>query len=188
RPLRERKSLTRVDAILRDPAATPPPLAEPAASLVREAAERIRAARDKQSTVMLLYGAHLVRNGAALILERLMADGWLTHLATNGAGAIHDWEYAWLGASTEDVTDNVADGTFGAWDETGRLIHIALLVGGIIGEGFGRALGRFILEDGALLPEPDALRRAIQDNPEDSLTPARAELLHAMRLHGLSPG
>ncbi len=44
---------------------------------------------------------HLLRNGAARILERMMAGGWLTHLATNGAGTIHDWEYAWLGASTE---------------------------------------------------------------------------------------
>ena len=47
---------------------------------------------------MLIYGAHLLRNGAARILERMMARGWLTHLATNGAGTIHDWEYAWLGA------------------------------------------------------------------------------------------
>ena len=51
--------------------------------------------------MILIYGAHLLRNGAALILERMMADGWLTHLATNGAGSIHDWEYAWLGSSTE---------------------------------------------------------------------------------------
>ena len=40
---------------------------------------------------------------AALLVERMMAGGWLTHLATNGAGTIHDWEYAWLGASTESV-------------------------------------------------------------------------------------
>ena len=54
---------------------------------------------------MLIYGAHLLRNGAALILDRLMAQGWLTHLATNGAGTIHDWEFAWLGRSTESVRD-----------------------------------------------------------------------------------
>ena len=67
---------------------------------------------------MLIYGAHLLRNGAARILERMMAAGWLTHLATNGAGTIHDWEYAWLGASTESVEQNVATGTFGSWHET----------------------------------------------------------------------
>ena len=50
----------------------------------------------------------------------MMERGWLTHLATNGAGTIHDWEYAWFGASTESVEQNVATGTFGTWDETGR--------------------------------------------------------------------
>ncbi len=78
---------------------------------------------------MLIYGAHLLRNGAARILERMMAAGWLTHLATNGAGTIHDWEYAWFGASTESVEMNVAGGTFGTWHETATNIHLALMAG-----------------------------------------------------------
>ena len=102
--------------------------------------------------MILIYGAHLLRNGAARILERMMERGWITHLATNGAGTIHDWEYAWLGRSTESVRANVATGTFGSWDETGRNIHLALLAGGLRDEGYGRALGRFIAEDGATLP------------------------------------
>ena len=93
-----------------------------------------------------------MKNGAARILDALMAQGWLTHLATNGAGTIHDWEYAWLGRSTESVRDGVARGCFGTWDETGRNIHVALLAAGVAGEGYGRALGRFIAEDGATLP------------------------------------
>ena len=93
---------------------------------------------------MLIYGAHLLRNGAARILERMMAGGWLTHLATNGAGTIHDWEYAWLGASTESVEENVATGTFGTWHETATNIHLALMAGALDGLGYGRALGRFI--------------------------------------------
>ena len=87
----------------------------------------------------------------------MMERGWITHLATNGAGTIHDWEYAWLGRSTESVRANVATGTFGSWDETGRNIHLALLAGGLRGEGYGRALGRFIAEDGADLPRADEL-------------------------------
>ena len=78
---------------------------------------------------MLLYGAHLLRNGAALIVEQMLANGWLTHLATNGAGTIHDWEYAWFGASTESVEMNVEKGQFGTWDETATNIHLALAVG-----------------------------------------------------------
>jgi hypothetical protein len=137
---------------------------------------------------MLMYGAHLLRNGAALIVEQMMARGWLTHLCTNGAGTIHDWEYAWLGRSTEDVRRNVATGTFGAWDETGRNLLLALMAGGLRGEGYGTALGRFILEDGATLPSPDDLQAAIAAEPAHPLTSARADLLRAMRTHGLPSG
>ncbi len=114
---------------------------------------------------MLIYGAHLLRNGAALILERMMAADRLTHLATNGAGTIHDWEYAWLGASTEGVEENVAHGTFGTWHETSNAIHLALMAGALDGLGYGRALGRFIAEDGATLPTIDELAASIAGNP-----------------------
>ena len=86
---------------------------------------------------MLIYGAHLLRNGATLILNQMMEQDWLTHLATNGAGTIHDFEYAYLGRSTESVRENVKTGTFGAWDETGRSIMLALLSGGLKGKGYG---------------------------------------------------
>src|SRR5206468_8302748 len=126
------------------------------------------------------YGAHLLRNGAALILERMMARGWLTHLATNGAGTIHDWEYAWFGASTESVEMNVASGTFGTWDETATNIHLALMAGALDGLGYGRSLGRFIAEDGVTVPSANELTAAIRANPGDPLTAARADLLRAV--------
>jgi hypothetical protein len=129
---------------------------------------------------MLIYGAHLLRNGTARILERMTADGWLTHLATNGAGTIHDWEYAWLGASTESVEMGVAGGHFGTWDETATNIHLALMAGALDGLGYGRALGRFIAEDGAELPNPAELAREIAADPRHPLTAARADLLRAM--------
>ena len=125
---------------------------------------------------MLIYGAHLLRNGAALMLDRMMAAGWLTHLATNGAGSIHDWEYAWFGASTESVEMNVASGTFGTWDETTSTnIHLAIMAGALDGlEATGRALGRFIAEDGATLPATEELSRAIAAAPAAMLTAPRA--------------
>jgi hypothetical protein len=187
-PLSQRRSLTRVEDILVDPATVPPPLPDDTREAVRDCAHSLVAARQHGAAVLLIYGAHLLRNGAALLIERLLAAGTLTHLATNGAGTIHDWEYAWLGRSTESVRDNVANGTFGAWDETGRYIHLALLAGGLRGEGYGQALGRFIHEDGTSLPDPAELRHAIQTEPDHPLTPARAELLVAMRTHGLTPG
>ena len=151
-------------------------------------AAKIREARRRKAAVMLIYGAHLMKNGAARIVDSLMAQGWLTHLATNGAGTIHDWEYAWLGRSTESVRDGVAHGCFGTWDETGRNIHVALLAAGVAGVGYGRALGQFIAEDGVLLPEPADLEDDIRREPAHPLTAARAELLCAMREHGLPAG
>jgi hypothetical protein len=116
----------------------------------------------------------------------MMERGWVTHVATNGAGTIHDWEFAWLGRSCESVEENVATGSFGAWDETGRNIHLALLAGGLRDEGYGTALGRFIHEDGTTLPSPEELRARL--TTPDALAPACAEALTVMRTHGLAAG
>ena len=117
-PLAERLSMTRADEILIDPDSPPREISPENTARVKAAARAILSARQHDATVMLIYGAHLLRNGAARILDRMMERGWLTHLATNGAGTIHDWEYAWFGASTESVEMNVAQGRFGTWDET----------------------------------------------------------------------
>jgi hypothetical protein len=183
RPLAERRSLLQVEDILLDPASKP---AASDQSAVNEAAERIRAARARGAAVILMYGAHLLRNGAAPIITALMEGGWITHVATNGAGSIHDWEFAWLGRSCENVEENVTDGTFGAWDETGRNLHLALLAAGLRGEGYGSAIGRFIFDDGCTLPAPEKLREQLQ-RPDES-APAAAELLIAMQRHGLPAG
>lgn len=179
-PLAERRSLTRVEDILLSPDAAPAPLAEPLQHSIRECAARIRQARERGAAVVLIYGAHLLRNGAALLLDRMMARGWVTHLATNGAGTIHDWEYAWCGASTESVEMNVASGTFGTWHETATNIHLALMTGALDGLGYGRALGRFIAENGATVPSAETLARAIAEQPAHPLTAARADLLRAL--------
>lgn len=187
-PLSERRHLTRADEILVDPATAPGEAAARNVELIGRCAERIREARARGSTVMLIYGAHLLRNGAALILDRLMADGWLTHLATNGAGTIHDWEYAWYGASTESVEMNVANGTFGTWDETAVNIHRAILAGALDGLGYGRSLGRMIVEDGVELPAPDGLAADVAADPAHPLAGPRVELLRTMREFGWPAG
>jgi len=171
-----------------DPEASPPSCSEAAGAVLQECAQKIREARQREAGVLLMYGAHLLRNGAALILERMMARGWLTHLATNGAGSIHDWEFAYGGRSTESVRENVASGTFGAWDETGRYLHLALLAGGLQGDGYGQALGRLIQEDGVVLPTLEWLQESLKAEPQHPAAPARADLLQAMLVHQLSAG
>ncbi|WP_337175304.1 hypothetical protein [Paludisphaera sp.] len=187
-PLEDRRSLTTVEGLLLDPDAPPRPVPDAVAARVVECAARIRRARERGAGVMLIYGAHLLRNGTAGILGRMMRDGWITHLATNGAGTIHDWEYAWLGRSTESVRENVPLGAFGSWDETGRNIHLALIAAGLRGEGYGVGLGRMIAEDGVDLPTADELERSLRDEPRHPLAPARADALRAILAHHLPTG
>jgi hypothetical protein len=187
-PLALRHSMARLEDILVDPDGPPPRCAEPNMALIRQCARDLAQARARKAAIMLIYGAHLIKNGAALILIRLLQKNWITHLATNGAGAIHDWEFAFGGVSTESVRDNVATGTFGTWDETGRNIHLALLAGALDGDGFGRALGKFTAQNGATLPPMKSLEAALRAEPAHELSPARAELLQAMRAHHLPAG
>ena len=190
-PLTRRESLSRLEKILIDPAATPAPLPAAQTKLIADCAAKIRDARQRGASVMLNYGAHLVKNGAHRIVNALVAGGWVTHLATNGAGVIHDWELAYLGRTEERVRQNVATGTFGTWDETGRNLHLAILAGairGISGEGFGASVGRFIVENGATLPTTAELEKLLRDEPANPLSPARAELLLAMKQHSLPAG
>jgi hypothetical protein len=90
-PLAERESLSRVEKIVVDPATAAPPLPAAAEKIVADCVAKIRAAQARGASVMLLYGAHLIKNGAHRIVNGLVEGGWITHLATNGAGVIHDW-------------------------------------------------------------------------------------------------
>ncbi|MEY4387604.1 MAG: hypothetical protein RLY20_2887, partial [Verrucomicrobiota bacterium] len=148
----------------------------------------IRAARKRGASVMLIYGAHLVKNGLLDVVNALVNGGWITHLATNGAGTIHDWELSFFGKTEESVRENVPAGRFGTWDETGRNLNLAILAGALRNEGYGRALGRFIEEDGCTLPSPAELEAELRAQPAHPLAPARAELLHAMLAHKLPAG
>ena len=66
-------------------------------------AERMRQARENGAPIMMAFGAHTIKNGLAPVLIRLMEEGWLDHLATNGAGIIHDWEFAYQLEGSWDV-------------------------------------------------------------------------------------
>jgi hypothetical protein len=170
-PLAKRASMSRIEDILVQPDAPPPALEPTLEPLVQRCAKDVAAARKRGAAVILMYGAHLVKNGASLLVARLMEKDGITHLATNGAGSIHDWEFAYQGWSTESVEKNVATGTFGTWDETGRNIHLALLTGALRGEGYGGALGRFIQEDGVTLPTAAELETLLRNEPAHPLSP-----------------
>jgi hypothetical protein len=108
-------------------------------------AERLRQAKDKGAARIALMGAHVLRAGVSRYLIDMMERGDLTHLAMNGAGPIHDWELALIGATTESVARYIQTGEFGLWHETGR-INDAIVRGAKDGVGLGEAIGRAILE------------------------------------------
>src|SRR5260221_6681634 len=179
-PLAERQSLSRVEKMLIEPSSAASSCAPEALKAIGNCAAKIASARKRKASVILMYGAHLIKNGAMKLVNALVEQGWITHLATNGAGTIHDWELAFLGRTEESVRKNVAAGTFGTWDETGLSIHLALLAGALHNEGYRRSLGRFIVEDGTTLPSKQALTQSLRDEPTHPLAAARAELLHTM--------
>ena len=157
RPVADRQSKFKIDEIAIDPDLPPPPVGE-LGPAIDEIALSVKAARERGAPVVICHGAHLIKNGLAPLLIRLVKEGWLTHVATNGAGSIHDWEFAFLGRSTEDVKAYVSVGEFGIWEETGGRIGLALHLGALDGLGYGGAVGRMISEERLRVPTREALK------------------------------
>jgi hypothetical protein len=110
-----------------------------------ELGKRLAIARKNGRARILMMGAHVLRAGVARYLIDLMARGLIDHIAMNGAGPIHDWEFALVGASTESVARYIQTGEFGLWQETGRMNDV-IVAGARAGLGLGECLGKAILE------------------------------------------
>jgi len=108
-------------------------------------AQRMAAAKHTGAARILLMGAHVLRAGVSRHLIDLIERGLVGHIAMNGAGPIHDWEFALIGATTESVARYIRTGEFGLWQETGRM-NDAIRAGAAAGLGMGEALGRAILD------------------------------------------
>ena len=161
KPLAERKNKLDIQRDQIDPESFHLALDAAAAESARRAAAEIRLARSRGAPVILGFGAHSIKNGLSRVLIRLMQGGWVTHFATNGAGIIHDWEFAYQGRSGEDVKRYVAEGQFGIWEETGAYLNLALAVGAYRGMGYGEAVGVMVAEDGLLIPTREELVASI---------------------------
>jgi hypothetical protein len=103
-------------------------------------------ARCASRPVVFLLGAHPIKLGLSRYLIDLMERRLVTHVATNGAGLIHDFELALVGGTSEDVARYIKDGSFGMWQETSRLNDV-IREGAARGEGLGEAVGRTIEEE-----------------------------------------
>ncbi len=101
----------------------------------------VHAARKRKGVIVML-GGHVVKTGIGPILVDLMRRGIVTHLAMNGSAAIHDYEIARFGGTSEDVAVGLKDGSFGMAEETGRGLNEAFVTGQSHGWGMGESVAR----------------------------------------------
>jgi hypothetical protein len=114
------------------------------ASDLRAVVERIVAARRGGRGVVWGFGAHVIKTGLSPVIVDLMERGFVSALATNGAGIIHDVEVAMGGATSEDVEEALGPGRFGMADETGRLLNAAITSGVGRGLGLGQSVAQWL--------------------------------------------
>ena len=115
-----------------------------AGNAFRAVLERLREARANRRAIMWGLGGHVIKCGLAPVLVDLMRRGYATLFAMNGAAAIHDFEIALAGHTSEDVEAALPDGRFGSAEETGREMNLAIIQGNAEDLGIGESLGRYL--------------------------------------------
>ncbi|HPT78914.1 MAG TPA: hypothetical protein PK830_07420 [Candidatus Atribacteria bacterium] len=145
----ERHNLVTIDNMQRPGADPVPEFDNPEFD---ELVERIAAARGQGRPVVLFMGAHVIKCGLSRYIIELIREGIITHVASNGAGSIHDFELAYLGGTSEHVPTAIEDGSFGMWEETGAWMNTAISNGYRRGFGYGQSLAVYIEENPEKFP------------------------------------
>ena len=118
------------------------------------------AAHRRERAVVVMLGGHIVKTGLTPLLADLLRRRVITHVAMNGSAAIHDYEIARFGGTSEDVAAGLKDGTFGMAEETGREMNEAFIRGSAAGMGMGEALGAALEASTLAQPELSVLLAA----------------------------
>lgn len=157
-----------------------------AADSLRGVAAAICAARAGGRAIVWGIGGHVVKTGLAPILIDLMRRGYVTAIATNGSGIIHDFEIALAGWTSEDVDSSLGSGDFGMADETGRLINQAITRGVADTCGIGESVGRMLVEAAPPYADYSYLHEAYSRRiPVTAHVTIGADIIH---LHALADG
>jgi hypothetical protein len=117
-----------------------------AGDTLRDLRDAVLRARDKRRPIVWGLGAHVIKVGLSPVLIDLMERGFVTGIALNGAGIVHDFELAVSGATSEDVQAGLGQGEFGMARETGAELGRALVEGDRDGLGLGASVGRYLSE------------------------------------------
>ncbi len=125
------------------------------------AAAIVNAKRQGRPAIAMI-GGHVIKTGCSPVLADLVANGYITHVASNGSAAVHDTELACCGHTSEDVAAHLEDGSFGMAADTADLINGAARRAVRTGEGFGEAVGAVLLEQKAPYTERALLARCYE--------------------------
>ncbi|MDH5561276.1 MAG: deoxyhypusine synthase family protein [Deltaproteobacteria bacterium] len=190
-PLANRDSKSNLGIIL-DPQSPPPPINSNQTEKINQAVKMIKRAKLNNAPVILIFGAHMIKNGLSKVMSGLMEMGFIDHLATNGAGTIHDWELAYQGKTEEDVKKYIEKGQFGIWEDTGFYLNLAITLGAAKGLGYGESIGEMIQNEYLVIPEKrqleEQIKMALQDQEVSDTLAAKAALLHSLKLFKLKAG
>ncbi len=104
-------------------------------------------AREKGKPIILTFGAHVIKCGLSPLIIDLARRGFITHFASNGASAVHDFELALSGQTSEDVAARLSDGSFGMARETGEFLNGAACIAAREKAGLGATIGREIEQE-----------------------------------------
>jgi hypothetical protein len=111
---------------------------------VTAVAQAVRAARARNAGIVWGLGAHVIKTGLSPIIIDLMTRGYVSAIAMNGAGIIHDFEVALSGGTSEDVDEALGPGTFGMAEETGTMLNTAIDSASAVRKGIGQAVGAML--------------------------------------------
>jgi len=151
-----------------------------AARDLRAVVDAVAAAARGRHGVVLLVGGHVIKVGLGPLLRTLIARVVVTHVALNGAAAIHDFELAAFGGTSEDVESGLADGSFGMSEETGAEMNAAVAAAARAGQGMGEGLARALAVRSSLPGREASVLLAAQahDVPVTVHAAIGAEIIH----------
>ncbi len=113
---------------------------------LRAVAQAMLQAQTNRKAIIWGAGGHVIKTGLAPVIIDLMRRGFVTAIALNGSGVIHDFEIALIGSTSEDVDEALGQGAFGMAEETGRMLNDAIRLGARDDIGLGEAVGRMLSE------------------------------------------
>jgi hypothetical protein len=116
---------------------------------IRHVVKAIVDARARDAGIVWGIGAHVIKTGVSPVLIDLMKRGYVSALAMNGAGVIHDFEIALAGVTSEDVDEALGPGRFGMAEETGRILNEVIRSAQAKQQGLGRTVAAYLAASNA---------------------------------------